>query len=168
EGLDAAEVTDSIVDSVYVADRYTKASEILDLMDEKLPVRFAPYSIQEGQQIGTLYVELGNRLGRPELADHGRSIIRDEILRYGRYIPYYRSLIEREGGIIAGSQSTKTVNSLNLSRIDRYIPVYVTNLLQSYIDAGGDVDEVDATLVEMGVNLDDIIPITGYGRQSKQ
>ncbi len=168
EGLDAAEVTDSIVDSVYVADRYTKAAEILDLMDEKLPVRFAPYSIQEGQQIGTLYVELGNRLGRPELADHGREVLRDEILRYGRYIPYYRSLIEREGGIIAGNQSTKTVNNLNLSRIDRYIPVYVTNLLQSYMDAGGDVDEVDATLVEMGVNLDDIIPITGYRRQAKQ
>ena len=82
--------------------------------------------------------------------------------------PYYRSLIEREGGIIAGNQSTKTVNNLNLSRIDRYIPVYVTNLLQSYMDAGGDVDEVDATLVEMGVNLDDIIPITGYRRQAKQ
>ena len=154
---------DSIkADSAWVADRFNKSVEILDLMEEKLPVRLSPYNIQMGQRIGTLYSLLGEATGRPELEEHGRNILRDEIIRYGMYLPYYRSLIEHAGGLIVGNQSTMNVNHLNLNPVDRYIPIYLTNLLQSYVEAGGDAQEVDAILTERGVNLDDIVPLAGY------
>ena len=158
EGIEAKEIA---ADSARMVERMEKAAEILELMDSKLPVSMAKYSIQDGQAIGSLYVEVGRELGRDDLAEKGREILRSEILRYGRYIPYYRSLVEREGGLIVGSQASKNVNHLNLSMVDKYVPIYLTNLLQAYMEADGDIDEVDATLNEMGVNLDDVIPLSG-------
>ncbi len=153
-------------DSAWVADRFNKSIEIMELMDEKLPSRLAPYNIPVGgDRIGTLYSLLGEATGRPELEEKGREIIRDEILRYGLYLPYYRSLIEHAGGLIVGSQSTLNVNHLNLNAVDRYVPVYLTNLLQSYVNAGGDAKEIDELLVERGVDLDDIVPLVGYRKK---
>ena len=157
EGVEANAATDS----VYAADRFDKAVRIMEIMDSKLPVRFAPYAVQDSERIGSIYVDLGRVTGRADLEDKGRGILRDEILRYGLYIPYYRSLVEREGGLIVGSQSSLNVHHLNLSDIDRYVPILLTNLLQAYMSAGGDVEEVDATLAGMGVNIDDIIPLSG-------
>ncbi len=160
EGTDALALA-TATDSIYARDRFDKAVEIMEIMDSKLPVRLAPYSVQDSERIGSMYVDLGRITGRSDLEDKGREKLRGEILRYGLYIPYFRSLVEREGGLIVGSQSSLNVHHLHISDMDRYVPILLTNLLQSYMSAGGDVDEIDATLTDMGVNIDDIIPLSG-------
>jgi len=160
EGIEALNL-EAGADSTYAADRFDKAAVILEMMDSKLPVRLAPLAIMDSERIGTLWVNLGRAMGRADIEESGREKLHSEILRYGLYIPYLRSLVEREGGLIVGSQATKNVYHLNLSAADQYVPILLTNLLQAYMAADGDVDKVDEELAELGINLDDVIPLSG-------
>ena len=153
---------DSLGNKAYADKRFTMAANILDLIDTKLPERLSPYSIQMGERIGTLNALVGEALGNTALKERGLSILRSEILRYGRYLPYFRSLVENAGGVIAGGRSTHTLSRLNLSAADRYIPYYLTNLMQSYSEVGGDLTEVDKALQDEGIDINDIVPLTGY------
>ncbi len=99
EGYNAAHpVTDSITgvtheaDMVYAADRYGKAARVLDLIEEKLPAKHSPYSIQIGYQIADVYLRLAAETGDKKLHEKGMKILEDELLRYGAYIPYFMEL----------------------------------------------------------------------------
>ena len=99
EGYNAAHpVTDSITgvtheaDTVYAADRYGKAARVLDLIEEKLPAKHSPYSIQIGYQIADVYLRLAAETGDKKLHEKGMKILEDELLRYGAYIPYFMEL----------------------------------------------------------------------------
>ena len=78
EGYNAAHpVTDSITgvtheaDTVYAADRYGKAARVLDLIEEKLPAKHSPYSIQIGYQIADVYLRLAAETGDKKLHEIG-------------------------------------------------------------------------------------------------
>ena len=78
EGYNAAHpVTDSITgvtheaDTVYAADRYGKAARVLDLIEEKLPAKHSPYSIQIGYQIADVYLRLAAETGDKKLHEKG-------------------------------------------------------------------------------------------------
>ena len=161
-GADSVSMTEA--DSLFMADRFNKAAEILDLMESKLPVSLAPYSIQDGEAIGSLYVQLGHETGRQELIDKGLDVIHGEIMRYAPYIPYYCMLVEQNGGLIVGNQSSRNVQQLGLNYVDQFVPVYITNLLQTYMALGGDVDAVDAELEEKEIDIDMIVPLLGRAR----
>lgn len=153
EGYSAARpMTDSITgvttepDMVYAADRYRKAAEVLDLIQEKLPASVVPYSIQIGYQIADVYLRLGQETGDAALTAKGMAILEDEIIRYGAYLPYFRELMRT---LPASGYS-------GLSVTDRYVPTYLYVLLQSYTDFGGDTDALSEKLRANNVNIADL------------
>lgn len=150
--------------------RYEMALDILQLMEEKLPAKHSPYSIQIGQRIADEYLILADALQRDDLKQHGLDILFDEILRYGPYVPYYSSLIadEQSRRALAGSgnsivdrlQSSRssapkvTILDLPLSSTDRYVPQYLYLLIQDYLSFGGDVDRLQDELDRRNIDLD--------------
>ena len=76
----------------YVADRYKKARHILDLMMEKLPVATCPFTVQMGEQVASLYYDLGKKSNDEECVKKGNEILKQEIMRYAQYLRFYQSL----------------------------------------------------------------------------
>ena len=153
EGYNAAHpVTDSITgvtheaDMVYAADRYGKAARVLDLIEEKLPAKHSPYSIQIGYQIADVYLRLAAETGDKKLHEKGMKILEDELLRYGAYIPYFMEL--RRSLPASGFQA--------LSPADRYVPTYVYIMLQTFADEGGDTDALSKKMHERNINIADL------------
>ena len=147
EGVEALAIDRESVDedpAVFAADRFAKSTEILDLMQEKLPYRFAPYAIQVGQQIGDLYTRLGEQANNKELIDKGTGILHDEILRWASYEPYFRDL--RRRGLYN-----------MLSRADRFATNYTVSLINTYYDAGGDINALGESLDRLGIDISSVL-----------
>ena len=150
EGYNAAHpLTDSITgitpeaDMVYAADRYAKAATVLDLIEEKLPVKHSPYSIQIGYQIADVYLRLARETGDEKLREKGLDIIHDELTRYAAYLPYFMEL----------RRTLPASGFSGLSAADRYIPTYIYLLLQTYVAEGGDGDALQHELSAKGIDL---------------
>ena len=123
EGLSAQRgsqpVPAGMTQEAYVADRFKKARHILDLMMEKLPIATCPFTVQMGQQVARLYLNLGKSSGDDACIAKGTKILKDEIMRYGNYVRFYQSLDP--------SQYER------LTRIDKYIDQqYLLDLLGDY------------------------------------
>jgi hypothetical protein len=122
------------------SDSYDKALNVLNLMREKLPVAAMPYSVQLGQSVGDLYLRIGEATGNDEATETGLQILRDEIDRYARNVVYYQSL------------SPSQYASLPVT--DRYIDQsYLLVLFQTYAAGGGDADEMQQHLEDLGVDI---------------
>ncbi len=139
----------------FATDRFAKSIEILDLMEEKLPYRFSPYAIQIGQQIGDLYTRLGEQTGNQQLIDKGLGIIHDEILRWAAYEPYFRDL--RRRGLYN-----------NVNRSDRYATTYTVSLINTYYDAGGDINTLGESLDSLGIDISGILENAQSGGAAAQ
>jgi hypothetical protein len=139
EGVDLAE--GQRPDSAAARVKYTKALNVLKLIDRKLPTTVSPYSIQVGLEIGRLYTAVGNELGDKNAVDRGLGILQGEIMRYAPYHNYYQSLI------MSGHYN-------QLTRVDRYVPTYLYNLLVTYASLGGDMDRLDEKLADIGFDYD--------------
>lgn len=152
EGFNAEHpITDSITgiapepDMVYAADRYQKAVHVLDLMAEKLPVKYSPYSIQIGYQVADVYLRVAEVTGDDAQHQKGMDILESELMRYGSYLPYFLELHRSVPGGFA-----------TLTAADRYVPTYIYMMMQTYSDEGGDLDKLNETLQAKGVNLNDL------------
>ncbi len=122
------------------ADSYSRALKILDLMREKLPESAMPYSVSVGQSIGDLYLRTGEATGNDDATETGLEILRKEIDRYARNVVYYQSL------------SPSQYNTLPVA--DRYIDqTYLLVLFQTYAAGGGDADEMQQHLEDLGVDI---------------
>lgn len=153
EGYNAEHpMTDSIsgttpeADMVYAADRYQKASRILDLMEEKLPAKHSPYSIQIGYQIADVYLRLATATGDDNLHAKGMRILKDELMRYGAYLPYFMEL----------RRTLPASGFGGLSTADRYVPTYLYIMLQTFADEGGDTDALAKEMLANGINIADL------------
>ncbi len=125
----------------YAADRYAKSLRLLELLEEKLPEAAAPYSTGAPMQMAELYTRLGLLQGNQKLVEHAREMLDKEIMKTGRAVMYYHSL--------------DPYQHATLQITDRYIEQsYLIQLLQNYVDAGGDSEEIVNRLADMGVNLD--------------
>jgi hypothetical protein len=133
-------------DMVYAADRYQKSKTVLDLMEEKLPVKYAPYSIQIGYQIADVYLRLAEATGDTKLHDKGMDILESELMRYAAYLPYFMDLRRRLPGSGFGG----------LSNTDRYVPTYLYIMLQTYADEDGDTETLSRKMQEKGINIADL------------
>lgn len=125
-------------------DRYQKALDVINKLEEKLPVEISPYGIQLGQQLATLYIKLGTEMEKPELKEKGLDVLRSEIFRYAEYDRYLNSL----------KREPYRYNSL--SRTDRYTPRYLVLLIQDYYTNGGDIDKLSADLTAAGFDVSQI------------
>ena len=147
EGVDAkygdVEEGDSInVKNIpFAKDRYQKALDVVNLMEEKLPVEVSPYGIQLGQQLATVYIKLGDEMEQPELKKKGLEILRSEIFRYADFDRYVNSL----------RREPYRYNSL--SRTDRYTSHYLVALIQDYYHNGGDIDKLSTDLSAAGFDV---------------
>ncbi len=122
------------------ADSYSRALKILDLMREKLPESAMPYSVSVGQSIGDLYLRIGEATGNDDATETGLEILRKEIDRYARNVVYYQSL------------SPSQYNTLPVA--DRYLDqTYLLVLFQTYAAGGGDADEMQQHLEDLGVDI---------------
>ena len=76
----------------YVADRYKKARTTLDLMLEKLPTAICPFTAQMGEQVASVYYNLGKASGDDSSVKKSKEILDGEIMRYCDYLRFYQSL----------------------------------------------------------------------------
>ncbi len=132
----------------YAEERFHKAVDVLNLMEEKLPVRLAPYSIEYGKRAAELYESLGHELKDRTLKDKAFAELEAEIMRYAQHIPYYASLLTDEqrrrdsSSDFLYSSQPATIASLNLSYIDMYIPQHLSSLMNTYTSFGGNLEEL--------------------------
>ncbi len=125
EGLAAADSSAT----ARAADRYSKSAAILDLMTTKLPVEAAPYSVQQGSDVGLLYIELADRLSRPELKEKGLAMLLGEIQEAARTAKYVQSLTPAQYN--------------NLQTTDQYIyHYYLVDLVSAYMQGGGSDEDL--------------------------
>ena len=120
---------------------FERAREVLNLMVEKLPAEAVPFSVPEGEQIGDLYVRLGALTDSDEEIEKGLSILSNELDRAAKKVVYYQSLSPWQYA--------------TLPHADRYIDqYYLMDLIQAYVYAGGDVNELQKRLTDMGVDIE--------------
>ncbi|MCQ2288873.1 MAG: DUF2723 domain-containing protein [Muribaculaceae bacterium] len=126
----------------YAADRFDKAFKVLQLMEQKLPAKASPLSIQMGQQLADAYEFIGRVGKKPEATKRAIEVLESEIMRYAEYARFYQSLSPSDAG--------------RLSNIDQYIDQrYFPELLMDYAkinDKG--FDAIMKKVAAMGVNLD--------------
>ncbi len=132
-------------------DRYAKAQEVVDLMMEKLPLYTSPLSVPMGTQLVNVYSRLAAATGDDKNHERAMEILTDEIDRHKQYVLYFQSLTPAQ------------LSTLTLT--DRYIyDTYFINLLQTYAELGGDLQELMKTLQSEGVNFSRYFP----GSQTRQ
>jgi hypothetical protein len=126
-----------------LSDRFKKATNILDLMMEKLPLKACPFTVQMGEETARLYLNIGKASNDSTLIAKSNKMLEDEIMRYGQYIRYYQSL--------SPSQYDRLTN------IDKFIDQqYLLNLLGDY---GAQVSDeqyqaIAGKLQASGVNIE--------------
>lgn len=150
----------------YAKDRFRKAVEVLDLMQEKLPTKLSPYSVQIGQQVANLYLYAGQELNDEEIQKKGLNILLDEVEHYAPYVPYlYDMLKQREitwkknnvnwmailetwenGDKNSYGQNPPTLNQLSISGVDAYAPYYTYQLIDSFTSGNGNPEVLDMLL----------------------
>ncbi|MDE5989533.1 MAG: DUF2723 domain-containing protein [Duncaniella sp.] len=132
--------------SVFKADRYAKALNLLKLMEEKLPESASPYSVQIPQKMAQIYARIGIATGNKEASDRAIELLENELMRYGRNVKYYQSLSPWQYA--------------TLPQTDKFIETYyMVYLLQDLSDAGGDAEKMVDRLTDMGINFDRIVSI---------
>ena len=144
EGYKAKSLADSLSANkeaaALAADRFNKAKTILTMIEEKVPAKYAPYSIQEAQRLAILWNDLGNALGDEKMLAHSLDVMKTEIMRMGRNVLYYQSLTPNQYA--------------TLQRTDKYIDnYYLGSLLQYYSSMGGDAEALAKDLAGLGVDL---------------
>ena len=138
--------TDSVADPEGRRRDFDRAIEILDLMREKLPVSAQPWGPIVGSQLPELYLRLGLVDHRQDVFDTGMDLLNDVIDTYARNIVYYQNL--------------SPVQYSTLQHEDRYIDTALFwDLLQTYVDFGGDPDPLEKKLTSMGVDLNRLAAI---------
>ena len=136
EGLDAQDANDT----KRASERFTKALNLLNLMEKKLPVRLSPLAFQDAQTIALLYNEIGRSTGNKKLVEKGLRTMRDEIMRYAGNVRYYQSL--------------NPTQYAALQNLDKYIDqTYLITLLSYYREMGGDAEKLLAELQSSGVDV---------------
>ena len=124
----------------YIAQRYARATEVMNLMVEKMPEYTSPYGIQIGYQIADLFGRLGAVTGNKQLSDQALAIAKHEIDLYKQYMLYIQSL--------------SPAKFQSLTRIDRYIfDTYFMQLVQLYVSLGADPEETIKELAAQGVDF---------------
>ncbi|MCM1029383.1 MAG: DUF2723 domain-containing protein [Pseudoflavonifractor sp.] len=119
---------------------FDRAVEVLDLMREKLPESAQPWGPQLGQELAELYVRIGIFGNRPDELEKGLDILKGQIASAAKAVVYYQSLTPAQ-------YST-------LQMLDRYIDrILFWDLIQAYIDYGGDPKELEEMIREIGVDL---------------
>ncbi len=132
--------------SDFKADRYSKALNLLQLMEKKLPEAAAPYAVQVPQKMAQLYARIGAVTGNKKASAKAISLLESELRRYAQNVRYYQSL--------------NPWQYATLPNTDRFIETYyMVYLLQDYSDAGGDPEKMVSELEDMGVNFDRIVSI---------
>lgn len=130
----------------YKLDRYTKAGNLLKIIEEKLPEAASPYAIQIPQKMAQIYARIGIATGDEEATAKAVSLLENEIVRYAANVKYYQSL--------------NPWQYATLPKTDRFIETYyMVYLLQDLSDVGGDPEKMVEKLTEMGVNFDRIVSI---------
>ncbi|MCM1521617.1 MAG: DUF2723 domain-containing protein [Muribaculaceae bacterium] len=141
---DSVGATESAALEAFKQDRYTKAANLLSLMEEKLPEAAAPYNIQIPQKMAQIYGRLGEVLGRKDYSQRALDIMHKEIMRYAEKVRYSHSLSPAQHN--------------TLQQTDLYIEVYyIPELLQDYLDLGGNADQITRELLDFGLDLQRVL-----------
>ncbi len=124
----------------FIKQRYSRATDVMNLMVEKLPEYSSPYGIQIGYQTADIFGRLGAITENPELTAKGLAIVMREIELYKQYMLYIQSL------------SPEKFSSL--TRIDRYIfDTYFMQLVQLAVSLGADPEQLVKDLAAQGVDF---------------
>lgn len=137
---DSAKAADPAKARAYATDRFTKAANLLNLMEQKMPGASSPYSLRMPQDMAVAW-HTGEATNNQAYKQKAQQIVHDEILRYSGNLVYYQGLNPRQYN--------------TLQNVDKYIDhYYVLDLVHLYMDMGGDGEKMLLEMSQRGVNLD--------------
>ena len=138
-----AERNDSTGNSVAAMEYYDKASKVLNLMDEKMPVSVMIYENFSGVDVAELYFKLYEKTGNKKDLARAKALAEAELARYTKFIPYLMSLSDWQLKSIIHNE--------------RYVSnVALPNLITLYQQVGGDIDK---KLKELNTSIEDIMAL---------
>ncbi len=126
----------------YVEDRFTKARNILNLMEEKLPAEACPYAVQLGFSIAQNWDFLAQYSNNEQDKIKAIHLVEDEIMHFGQYARFYQSLD-------LSKYNRLTNNDRYIDQ--RYFPTLIYFLKQESEDR---FEVVMNRLTAMGVNVE--------------
>ncbi len=123
-------------------EKYTKALEVLDLMEKKLPTTTASYTVSVALTAAQLYCELGSEkcLNRPELTKKGLEQLLGLMERFGAYVKYNRSMAMKFGPGAAMTYESQLM------------PYQYWRIIEIYKEYGGDMKRVKPILDKWSLN----------------
>ena len=129
----------------YMNDRFTKARNVIDLIQTKLPDYASPYALQMGERISRILYTLGEVTGNKDDTARANKIMEAELLRYGQYARFFQTLTPSQYNL--------------LSSPDMYADVYyIMELLQLYNMYNPDnMEAMVAKLEAEGVDISRLI-----------
>ena len=123
-------------------DKYTKAKELLTLLEKKLPQSLKPYSLfGEGMDMGELFVRIGEYFHDDNLKQHGFEIMEDVLCRYTQNVKYTTAI-----------RSQYAYPSLSYE--NSYLPNYYYSFVDTYESLGGNIKKLQEMPAMQGLNLE--------------
>ena len=124
----------------YSADRFERARNILNLMEEKLPTSVTPLSANMGLEIVDAYNHLADYTGNEADRAKAQEMLQKELDTYARNFVYYSSLTQAQFN--------------TLQDADKYVfYYYFPELVKEMARAnGGDYESVEKYVAQLGVN----------------
>lgn len=122
-------------------DKFSKALEVLDLLDAKLPQRVVPYDVTIGLSMGKLYCELGKSLDNKKAKEKGLALLKGLMTRNAKSLQYYSDIRSRFANPALTYES-------------QLIPYHYYGIVEAYTSYGGSVEEVKKVLAPTGFTMD--------------
>lgn len=130
-------------DTTNAQEYYTKARNVLNLMEKKLPETVMLYDSYTDINIGELYLHLYEATGNKADLERAKALADAALNRYSKFIPYLMSL-----------------NAWQLKSIahnEKYIAnVAMPQSITLYQQVGGDIDK---KLKELGITIEDVMKL---------
>ena len=137
EGVHAGEDGDEKV----AKEKFTKALEVINLLDTKLPQRVYPYDVSLSLSLGRLYCDLGASLNDSKAKEKGLALLKDYLVRNVKSLSYYSDIRSR------------FINPA-LTYESQLIPYHYYGVIEAYTENGGSLEEVKKIIALSGFTLD--------------
>ncbi len=120
-------------------EKFKKAINVLNLIEEKLPTRLSPYQQLTSFYLVGDYMALANYLNDPKLKQKAQAIYESEIVRYAQYMAYYDNMSRTGNGATLQKHEITSKTWTLVLLLQSYVENFGTDItpLQQAIDKAG-------------------------------
>lgn len=130
-------------DRAKARESFTKAMQVVKLLEEKLPETLSYYDLSVATDLGELYGNLGAELGDNAAKERGMEILKNALLQYAQPMRY-------RSEVMIKFRNPALTHELT------YLPYYYYQIIEAYEGLGGDRQFVDNLLSSTGWTYDSL------------